>query len=108
MSEYKVTCQGRTGSTYNYIFEKADITFVGGAVKTVDESIAKFLVKQKFSSGKSIFRIEKSIQEKIVEEKVEDALQKAIEETEIEKKITPVKTNTIKPPINNKKQDKLV
>ena len=101
MSEYKVTCQGRPGSTYNYIFDKADITFVGGAVKTVDESIAKFLIKQKFSSGKSIFRIEKNIQEKIVEEK-------AVEEAEVEKKMTPVKTNTIKPPINNKKQDKLV
>ena len=101
MGEYKVTCQGRPGSTYNYIFDKADITFVGGAVKTVDESIAKFLIKQKFSSGKSIFRIEKNIQEKIVEEK-------AVEEAEVEKKMTPVKTNTIKPPINNKKQDKLV
>ena len=108
MSEYKVTCQGRPGSTYNYIFDKADITFVGGSVKTVDESIAKFLIKQKFSSGKSMFRVEKNIQEKGVEAKVKEAPQDATKETIVEKKTTPVKTSTIKPPINNKKQEKLV
>ena len=43
MGNYKVTCLGKKGTTYNYIIDGTDCLFSSGTEKVVNETIANML-----------------------------------------------------------------
>jgi hypothetical protein len=99
MGNFKVTCLGKPGTTYNYVIDGTDCVFTSGTVKVVNETIANMLQKQKLANGKSLFKVENDTSvSKIVEEKVEpEVVTSAATDTVIEE------PGVIKVPVNNKK-----
>lgn len=109
MSNYKVTCLGKKGTTYNYIIDGTDCLFSSGTVKVVNETIANILKQQKLANGKSLFKVENdTVVSKAVDKKVEPDI--ATEEPEVIK--VPVNNKktfpSFKKDSDSKKQDKLV
>ena len=99
MGNYKVTCLGKKGTTYNYIIDGTDCLFSSGTEKVVNETIANMLKKQKLANGKALFKVENdTVVSKIVEVKVEP-----IEATSIATDVVTEESEVIKVPVNNKK-----
>ena len=101
MGNWKVTCLGKPGTTYNYIINGSDCFFSSGTSKVVNETIATMLQKQKLANGKSLFKVEEendTVVSKIVEEKVEPLVA-----TSIATDVVTGEPGVIKVPVNNKK-----
>lgn len=99
MADFKVTCLGKSGTTYNYVIDGTDCIFTSGTVKIVNETIANMLKKQKLANGKSLFKIENDTPvSKIVEEDVEPSMV-----TSLATDVVTEEPEVIKVPVNNKK-----
>ncbi len=99
MGNFKVTCLGKPGTTYNYVIDGTDCVFTSGTVKIVNETIANMLQKQKLANGKSLFKVENDTPvSKIVEEKIEPEVVTSVATDAITEE-----PEVIKVPINNKK-----
>ena len=99
MGNWKVTCLGKPGTTYNYIIDGTDCLFSSGTEKVVNETIANMLKQQKLANGRSLFKVEEdTFVSKIVEEKVEPLVA-----TSIATDVVTGEPGVIKVPVNNKK-----
>ena len=99
MGNYKVTCLGKKGTTYNYIIDGTDCLFSSGTEKVVNETTANILKQQKLANGKFLFKVENDTTvSKIVEEKVEPKIV-----TSIATDVITEEPEVIKVPVNNKK-----
>lgn len=99
MGNYKVTCLGKKGTTYNYIIDGTDCLFSSGTEKVVNETIANILKQQKLANGKFLFKIENdTVVSKVVEKEAEPKVV-----TSIETKVITDEPEVIKVPVSNKK-----
>jgi hypothetical protein len=101
MGNYKVTCLGKKGTTYNYIIDGTDCLFSSGTEKVVNETIANILKQQKLANGKSLFNVElknDTVVSKVVEKEAEPKVV-----TSIETNVITDEPEVIKVPVNNKK-----